>query len=78
LGKCYETNECVKILLMRDNATIDKLKRTHSDPFAVKGVADSDSLLKYYFDNKKHVIKKNTGPTVLKFANEHELMVLLL
>jgi hypothetical protein len=75
MGKCYETYECVKILLMRNTASINKLKLTHSDPFVVNNIVNTSPLLKHYFDNEDNIIQKNTGPKVLKIDNNHDLLV---
>lgn len=59
---------------MRDRATINKLKQTHSDPFSVKEIVDCKELLEYYYNHQSDVIQKNTGPKVLKIENDHVLL----
>jgi hypothetical protein len=73
LGKCYETYEQIKALLMRTQNQIQLLKAHHSDPFVLQQFLSSvevDNLLEYYFSKEDKVIKKVTGPSVLKIKDD--------
>ena len=57
---------------MRSQDKIEKLQKTHSKPFSVQGIVEVDPLLDYYFNNQQDVIKKNTGPSMLKIETDHD------
>ena len=59
---------------MRSQDKIEKLQKTHSKPFSVQGIVEVDPLLDYYFNNQQDVIKKNTGPSMLKIDTDHDLV----
>lgn len=77
MGKCYKTNVKVKLLLMRTQEQIDKIKKKQSGPVSFKNLlseVDISNLLDYYFSNSDQVIKKSTGPTVLKISPDEAVL----
>lgn len=69
MGKCYETYDKIKLLLMRTPEQISKIKLTESDPVSFSGLlsnSDVENLLAHYFSHQEDVITKNTGPKVLQ------------
>ena len=78
MGKRYETYDKVASLLMRTPEQIAKIKLTESAPFSFNGLlsnADVENLLAYYFLHQDSVIKKSTGPSVLKLDNNSPVLV---
>lgn len=59
---------------MRTQDQINYLTKLHSQPYAIKNIVDTESLINYYFANEEKVITKNTGPRVLKIENDHVLL----
>lgn len=59
---------------MRTIKQIQKLQNSHSNPFSISNVVDVDPLIDYYFSNQEDIIKKNTGPSVLKLDSNHVLL----
>ncbi len=57
---------------MRSKNQINLLKSHHSDPFSLSNfltLQEVEDLLDYYFNNQDNVIKKTTGPSVLKIKD---------
>lgn len=77
MGECYETYELFKVLLMRTQQQIDKIKQGQGDPFSIPDIP-TEGLLDYYFANQDSVIEKNTGPRVLKVDPSLEIFSNLL
>jgi len=73
LGKRYEVNELLQILLMRTQQQIEKIKKGQGDPYSINNVVDVESLYNYYVSNEGNVVQKNTGPKILKVDPTEDL-----
>jgi len=73
LGKRYEVNELLQILLMRTQQQIEKIKKGQGDPYSINNVVDVESLYNYYVFNEGNVVQKNTGPKILKVDPTEDL-----
>ena len=65
MGKCNETNERFKVLLMRTQDQIKLIKQGQGTPYSISGVVE-DGLVEYYFARQNDVVQKSTGPKILK------------
>ena len=73
MGKRYEVNELLQILLMRTQQQIEKIKKGQGDPYSINNVVDVESLYNYYVSNEGNVVQKNTGPKILKVDPTEDL-----